>query len=47
MYYTIDMSFRRCVHCTREYESLYDRPTCSPECAMEISSAIEVKSGQQ
>ena len=43
----VDMSFRRCVHCNREYESLFDRPTCSSECAMEISSTTEVKSGQQ
>jgi hypothetical protein len=38
------MVFRKCVHCSREYESLFDRPTCSSECAVEISSAIEVKS---
>lgn len=47
MYNTIDMSFRRCVHCGREYEGLYDRPTCSSECTIEISSSIEVKSGQK
>ena len=32
------MTFKRCVHCGREYESLFDKPTCSSKCAMEIIS---------
>lgn len=31
------MIFRKCLHCGLEYESLFDSPTCSSKCAMEIS----------
>ena len=30
------MAFRNCIHCDREYESLYDNSTCSSQCAREI-----------
>ena len=33
----IKMSFRECIHCGREYASLFDGPTCSSKCMMEIS----------
>jgi len=31
------MSFRRCVHCNREYEDVFNRRICSDECSSEIS----------
>jgi len=31
------MVFRRCVHCNREYEDVFNRRVCSAECGIEIS----------
>ena len=38
------MSFRKCVHCGREYESLINDSTCSSYCAKEIGKQMKYRS---
>ena len=31
------MAFRKCVHCGKEYEDVFNRRICSDKCSLEIS----------